>query len=103
MSKRGDLLHKKRRVPKHFGVSDQISGKKSQDENCGRRLKGGITECVPMSIVYAGLALFEICVLFASAIGILVLAARWIARWIIGDLSAEIPEMQKGTPPRASS
>ena len=56
-----------------------------------------------MSIVYAGLALFEICVLFASAIGILVLAARWIARWIIGDLSAEIPEMQKGTPPRASS
>jgi hypothetical protein len=57
-----------------------------------------------MSIVYAGLALFEICVLFASAIGILVLAARWIARWIIGDLSAEIPVMkQKGTPPRASS
>ena len=57
-----------------------------------------------MSMVYAGLALAEICVLFASAIGVLVLAVRWIARWIIGDLSAEISEMkQKSTPPRASS
>ena len=57
-----------------------------------------------MSMVYAGLALSEICVLFASAIGILVLAVRWTARWIIGDLSAEIPVMkQKRTPPRASS
>ena len=57
-----------------------------------------------MSIVYAGLALSEICVLFASAIGILVLAVRWTARWIIGDLSAETSEVkQKRTPPRASS
>ena len=48
-----------------------------------------------MSIVYAGLALSEICVLFASAIGILVLAVRWTARWIIGDLSAEIPVMKQ--------
>ena len=52
-------------------------------------------------MVYAGLALAEICVLFASAIGVLVLAVRWIARWIIGDLSAEISEMkQKRTPPK---
>jgi len=57
-----------------------------------------------MSMVYAGLALAEICVLFASAISVLVLAVRWIARWIIGDLSPEISEMkQKRTPPRASS
>ena len=57
-----------------------------------------------MSMVYAGLALSEICVLFASAIGILVLAARWTARWIIGDLSAETSEVkQKTTRPRASS
>jgi len=57
-----------------------------------------------MSIVYAGLALCEICVLFASAIAVLVLAVRWIAGWIIGDLSPETSEMkQKRTPPRASS
>ena len=57
-----------------------------------------------MSIVYAGLALCEICVLFASAIGVLVFAARWVARWIVGDLSVEISEIkQKRTPLRALS